>query len=126
VQERAERVAQAFGDSQGAPRWLQGETLDQYRRRMANKFRQHSLAWKDIDLTPFSGNALAPVEAQVYADAMHAAMHPTSVEGAPLREMVKKDATGRLIRDFYGDPEAAWGPFKLHPRMIANLTTKFN
>jgi 8-oxo-dGTP pyrophosphatase MutT (NUDIX family) len=126
VQERAERVAQAFGDAQGAPRWLHGETLDQYRRRMANKFRTHSPAWKDIDITPFAGATLVPVETQIYADAMNAAMHPSSVEGGQLRQVIEQDATGRRIKNFYGDPEVTWGPFKLHPRLVSDLRTKFN
>lgn len=121
VQSRAERVAQAFGDSAGAPRWLQGETLDQYRRRLLGGYVKHSAAWKDIDLTPFADKALDTVETQVYADAYREATHPTSITSGELRMSIRSDETGRQIREFHGDPEACWAPFKQTPRLLVGL-----
>lgn len=124
AQAQAERVAQAFGDSAGAPRWLNGETLSQYRKRLLTKVKHHSAAWKDVDLSPMADEALAVVERQVYSDAMNAALRPTSVEGGMLRQVVETDATGRRITKFFGDPEACWGPFKQPTRRIASWNTK--
>ena len=124
AQQRADRVAQAFGDS--ARRWLTGENLAQYRRALAQPFQKHSPSWKDIDLTTLPDNALEIAEKQIYADAWDAATKPSvlnAVEG--LREVMEEDRTGRKISKFYGDPEEVWGAFKrpgirarlnLHPR----------
>jgi 8-oxo-dGTP pyrophosphatase MutT (NUDIX family) len=117
AQAKAERIAQAFGDS--APRWVQGETLDQYRRRLLGAFKQHSASWKDIDVTPFAGKALDKVESDVYADAWNAAIRPASIAGGGLRMVEEADDTGRKIRKFYGDAEACWAPFKLPARLVS-------
>ena len=125
AQAKAERVAQAFGDSAGAPRHLNGESLSQYRRRLLGAFKKHSRSWKDVDLTPFADKALDTVESQVYSDALAAAMSPQNVEAGTLRIVTATDDTGRRIRKFYGDPEACWGPFKQPSRLVTGWQTKF-
>lgn len=124
AQSQAERVAQAFGDSAGAPRWVSGETLSQYRQRLLSKYKTHSAPWKDVDLTKLGDDALAVAERQVYADAMGAALHPASIEGGSLRMVTETDDTGRRIRRFFGDPEACWGAFKQPTRMVVAWNTK--
>lgn len=126
AQSKAERVHQAFGDAAGAPRWTQGEKIDQYRRRLLSAFKKHSKAWAEVDLAPFVGKALDVVEDQVYADSITAAKNPTDIGPGMLRESVTVDATGRRISRFYGDPEACWGPFKQPLRRIERFNTKFN
>ncbi len=124
AQAKAERVAQAFGDSAGAARWVNGETLLQYQRRLLGKFKDHSPAWKSVDLAKLDSDALAVAERQIYADAMRAAMNPESVEGGSLRQVITTDDTGRRIRKFYGDPEACWGAFKQPARIVTGWNTK--
>lgn len=124
-QSKAERVHQAFGDSAGAPRWQQGESRDQYRRRLLGKFKAHS-RWKDVELAAISDKALDMVETQVYADAMAAATSPASIPEGTLRMSVRADETGRNIRTFHGDPEACWAPFKNPRRIVTAWNTKFN
>lgn len=126
AQMKAERIAQAFGDSQGAPRWLQGECLTQYRQRLLGKYKQHSANWKAVELAKLNADALDIVETQVYADAYQAATRPTSVEAGTLRSVTETDYTGRRITRFYGDPNAAWEPFKRAPRLVSGWQTKFN
>lgn len=123
VQAKAERVAQAFGDSQ-APTRLNGETVDQYRQRLLRPYQKHSSNWKDIDLTPFLGKALDPVERQIYADAYEAARHPTEGVEGRLIPYFESDETGRRIRKFSGDPEACWAPFKAESRLVTGIKTK--
>lgn len=125
VQSKAERVAQAFGDSV-EKRWVHGETLPQYRVRMASKFKQHSPDWKDVDLSTVNDSALAVAEKMIYADAWQAAIHPVDVEAGTLREVTETDRTGRKIHKFYGDPGAAWDVFKQRPRLVTGWNTKFN
>lgn len=119
AQQRADRVAQAFGDS--ARRWLSGERLASYRRALAQPYQKYSTAWKDIDLADLPDAALEVAETQIYADAWAAATKSSvlnAVEG--LREITETDRTGRKISKFYGNPEEVWGAFK-RPGIGANL-----
>ena len=125
AQARAEKVSMAFGDS--APRWLNGESLVQYRKRLLRGFQSHSPAWKASDLVGVNDETtLANIETQVYADAMTAAMNPVSDDGPMLRAVNEKDRTGRVITKFYGSPEACWGPFKMPARALSGIRTKFD
>lgn len=124
AQSRAEAVAQAFGDSAGAPRFLNGEGLNQYRRRLLSKVKHHSADWKDVDISAFSDKALDVVENKVYSDAMSAARNPRLIGAGVLRSRVERDVTGREITRFDGDPEACWGTFKMEPRVITGWNSK--
>jgi hypothetical protein len=125
AQSKAERVAQAFGDS--APRWTNSENELQYRVRLLGKFKSHSPKYKESDLSKI-GDAVAFTVAEdtIYADAWDAAIRPVSVEGGVLREVVETDRTGRKISRFYGDPSAAWDDFKIPARLVTGWNTKFN
>lgn len=116
AQAKAERVAQAFGDS--ASPWVRGETLTQYRRRLLSTLKPHSAQWKDVDTRKLDGAALDTVEQQVFADAWTAALDPANVPEGTLRMVVDRDETGRPIRKFIGDPEACWGPFKRPGKIV--------
>jgi hypothetical protein len=115
----AERVHQAFGDSAGAPRWLNGETVPQYRRRLLQRYKQHSPAWKDVDLSKISDEtALGVAETQIYADAHQASMNGSLVPPNMLREITSRDQSGRQISRFVGADDAAWSQFTFFPRQI--------
>jgi hypothetical protein len=123
AQMKNERVAQAFGDS--APRWLNGDSLTLYRRRLIDRYKVHSKAWKDIDLGSFADKALDIVEDQVYADAYAAAAHPADVPAGTLREIHSRDQTGRQISRFVGSDEAAaWTPYTFGERK-GRINTQF-
>lgn len=124
AQSKAERVAQAFGDS--APRWTSSENELQYRVRLLGKFKPHSKEWREVDLGKLGADALAIAENKIYADAWDAAIRPASVEGGVLREVTETDRTGRKITRFYGDTDVCWAPFKQVPRLVTGWTTKFN
>lgn len=124
AQMSAERVAQAFGDSQ-APNPLLGETLDQYRHRLLIKYKPLSPLWKDIKIEGFAGDQLTPIETQVYADALREAKSPTRFVPGQLRMQLEPDETGRQVRTFHGDVEACWGPFKFPSRAVTGWKTKF-
>jgi colicin import membrane protein len=110
AQVQADRVYHAFGDS--APRWMAGEALPSYQRRLLVKVQKHSKAWKDKELSQLHDSVLDVAETQIYADALSVAMSPSSVTAGTLREVVETDRAGRRISKFFGDPEACWGPFK--------------
>ena len=126
AQSRAEGVFQAFGDASGAPRFLQGETLLAYRKRLLKPFTQHSRAWKDANLEAVHDDAiLGNIETQVFADAMSVAMRPVTDSASPvLREIIRTDATGRQIKTFVGNPEACWAPFKHRGKLVTGINIK--
>lgn len=113
AQANCDRVAQAFGDSQGAPRPLQGESLLGYRKRLVSKYAKHSAAFKAVDISAINDAAMLDVvEKQVYADAMAAANSPGEVGAGNLREIVTHDTTGRRVSTFVGDPSVWTNQFK--------------
>lgn len=106
-----EQVHQAFGDSQGAPRWANGEEYNEYCRRLASKFQSHSKTWKEKDLSKVDVSVLPEILGQIRSDALAVARNPQSAPGTALRMSEERDGTGRIIRKFYGDPMAVWSPF---------------
>ena len=124
TQAKWERIAQAFGDASGAPRFLSGETHDQYRRRLAGKYKQHSKTWKDVDLSTFADKALEVAETQIYADAEHSARYPTDLPPDTLRQVTKVDQANRTHISFVGSEKAAWLPF-CNPDRKGRINTRF-
>jgi hypothetical protein len=110
AQARADSVASEFGTS--APRALAGESLTQYRVRLANQFKVHS-AFKNANLAVIANDpaALDLAEAQIYKDALFVARNPSNAPGAPLIARTFIDNAGRRITEFSGDPIEAWKPF---------------
>ena len=105
TQARADSIYVAFG--QRAPRPLDGENLSGYRRRIAKDLQIHSPNWKGIALSAFADDAAFSVaEAQIYADATHAAQNPVDLPEGTLRAVTRADSTGRQITSFYGQPRA--------------------
>ena len=102
AQARADSVANAFGKK--APRPLDGENLDRYRRRLANGFKAHSTTWGKIDLNKINdAGAFEIAEGQIYDDAMVAARNPVDLEDNVLREIHYDDpATNRRTTKFVG------------------------
>ena len=96
---KADSVARAFGDS--APHPTLGESCTAYRRRLVGKFKEHSPAWKSIDMAAISDAALDVVEQQVFADAQAASRNPATVTGG-LREIKRTGPGGHQISEFVG------------------------
>lgn len=110
AQARADTVFAAFGDH--APRPLQGEDLNSYRRRLATKMKDHSNTWKGVDLLKIADDtAFSIAETQIYADAMSSAHNPVDLPPDVLRAITARDTTGRQITTFAGKPSAWMGQF---------------
>lgn len=122
AQARADKVAQAFGDS--APRWVDGESLSQYRQRLLSKFKAHSADWKGVALAKLGDDVLGVAETRIYADAIVAATDPANVPAGQLREIIETDRSGRRISRFIGDPGACWDMFKQPARNVIGWNTK--
>ncbi len=110
AQVRADRVAQMFGDSVTPP--MHGETPISYRKRLASKFQKHSKTMKDTRLDSLTGAAFDLVESKIYDDAQAVALNPSEITAGRLIPQVYKDAAGREITTFTGDPDAWMNQFK--------------
>jgi 8-oxo-dGTP pyrophosphatase MutT (NUDIX family) len=119
-QVKADRIYTMHGKR--APRSLDGETLIAYRRRLANELKEHSPAWKSIDLKVIADDAaFANVETTIYADAEQAGLHPVSDDADFLREIVREDVTGRRISEFVGKPSAWMSQFAAPKRRLIGI-----
>jgi colicin import membrane protein len=112
AQARVDEIYSAFGDHAPAPRVLEGEGPLSYRQRAANDLKKHSPDWKDVDVRTLPLPAFEIAERKIHADALREARAPTNIPPGTLIERVERDATGRCISRFFGDPECCWGPFK--------------
>lgn len=122
AQSRCDSVASLFGSS--APRPMAGEEVLNYRVRLANAFKGYSKNVKDIDLNELAASspkAFANLEAEIYNDATAYASSPSSVPQCAMREIVKRDQSGREIREFVGDPGAWMNRFMSPPMKVVRF-----
>jgi hypothetical protein len=122
IQQKWEQIAQAFGDSEGTPRWLNGESVADYDRRLMGKYKAHSKAWKNVDLVNVHDSMLEIAGSQIRAHALAAAIAPPPSNSGQLAMREFKDPAGRSVRHFYGDTAITWAPFT-NPR---RYVIKFN
>jgi hypothetical protein len=102
AQARADDVAQLFGKQ--AKRWLTGESLGTYRRRLATEFRIHSPQWKDVKMSDLPDRAFDNIEKAIYSDAAAAALQPTDLGDGEFRKVTKTDPdTGLKQIHWYGN-----------------------
>jgi hypothetical protein len=116
TQARADKVFNFLGKQ--APRFLNGETNDAYRRRLASELQPHSKEMSKIDLHKISQpEAFEILESRIYADAEYAGLHPSDVTSDTLREIVSVDhITGRRTITFAGQPKAWMNNFAHVPQ----------
>jgi hypothetical protein len=92
---------------------LEGEGVTQYRKRLAAELKQHSPAWKNVDVAGLYGAAFDVAETQIFADAEREARHPTNIPKGEVVTRVTSDAVGRPITRFFAShPGAVWDKFK--------------
>lgn len=120
AQAKADSIFMAFGDS--APRPLNGEDLNSYRRRLAGALKVHSPSLKDVNLNViFDSAAFDYMEGQIYSDASAAALKPTDLPEHQLREVKSRDVTGRTISQFVGQPKAWMGTHSANRRRLVGI-----
>jgi hypothetical protein len=101
AQSRADSIFNGFGKR--APRPLEGESLLNYRKRLAGHLKTYSDSWKGIKLTQLPDAAFDVAERQIYADSERAAASPVDLGEGELRAVTRQDATtGQRTTVFYG------------------------
>ena len=100
-QAKADSAYSAFGKRAPAP--LSGESVVNYRKRLAIGLKEHSPAWKAVDLHAIADSAVIDIaEGAIYADAMAASMNPIAMGGAGLFERITRSRAGHEISTFVG------------------------
>jgi hypothetical protein len=94
----------SLSHNKSAPRYMEGETTESYRKRLATRLQQHAPSLKDINVRDTRGSAFDLIEKQIYAEARREAERPSNIPDGELREMRKLDATGRPFYEFHGRP----------------------
>jgi hypothetical protein len=123
AQARADNVFAAFGKR--APRPLEGESLLQYRKRLATHLKPHSNTWKGVKFSQLPEPAFDIAEGQVYSDAVAAAANPTDLGAGELREHHQTDPhTGLKTIVFYGKDSFVKGMGR-PARRVASFRTQF-
>jgi 8-oxo-dGTP pyrophosphatase MutT (NUDIX family) len=123
AQARADAAYSAHGKRAPAP--LAGETLLNYRKRLAVGMQPHSESVKGINIRSISDSAaLGLIEKSLYEDAKAAAAKAAAPAPGTLFQTVRKDATGRQIIEFTGDPKACWAPFMAPTQRVTRFVTK--
>jgi hypothetical protein len=89
---------------QFAPRYMEGETLTGYKKRLAGRVQQHAPSMKDINVRESIGTAFNLIEKQIYDEARREAIRPSNIPDGEMRELTKYDATGRPFLEFHGHP----------------------
>jgi hypothetical protein len=101
AQAKADSIFQGFGKQ--APRPLEGESLINYRKRLATHLKPYSTVWKSVKFSQLPDEAFGIAEAQVYSDAAVAAANPVDLNDGELREVSRTDPrTGLKTIMFYG------------------------
>jgi 8-oxo-dGTP pyrophosphatase MutT (NUDIX family) len=120
TQARADRICLMHGSRASRP--LDGETHFAYRRRLATGLKDHSPAWKNIDLALITDEAaFTNIERTIYADAENAGLHPVAPAEDYLREIINEDVTGRKISTFVGRPSAWMNQFAPNRRRLIGI-----
>jgi 8-oxo-dGTP pyrophosphatase MutT (NUDIX family) len=122
AQARADSAYMMAGDA--APRWLPGEPVLAYRRRLLKKHQAKSSEWKDIDLAKADSAVLEIAEKRIYADSIAANTSPGSVSEGTLRMIRKSDETGRVHVSWVGQPRAWMSQFAPPTRRIQQIRTR--
>jgi hypothetical protein len=106
AQAKADAAYSCWG--QRAPKYLQGESLSSYRRRLLGPHQRHSKKFQNAILeTITDASIMNEIEAAIYADSMTAATSPEAIGPGLLRMVSERTDAGHTINRFYGDP-ACW------------------
>jgi hypothetical protein len=105
IQTRADRACSAWSQSAVSP-WS-GEMPESYTRRVARDHQKHSENWKAVELSELRGRALKNAAEQIFTDSISASMNTAAIGAMNLRCVSRRNESGHLIKEYYGDP-LAW------------------
>ena len=122
AQAKADSAFASWGER--APKWVEGETLLNFRRRLCRAHQKHSPKFQGSDLdTVTDAKIFAAVEDQIFADSISAAMRPDSAPVGMLREVTRVLPSGHRENTFVGHPSAWMNQFSGRRAFVARIAT---
>jgi hypothetical protein len=124
AQAKADRVFRAIGDSTGAPPFMSGERLLDYRCRLLTPLQKFSAQFKSSNLYKIGDpTALSAIEDAIYNDALTAIRDPQNYAPGELRAIKRQDATGRELTSYVGHEGSCWDQFNPPVRHVVRFNT---
>jgi hypothetical protein len=104
------------------PAYIEGEKLDQQRKRIMNKVRPFvSNALQQVKTDDVFGSALDHYEKQFMESARAEALRPTKIPDGELREVISHDQSGRPMYSYYGSPRAWMNNFASPKKQLVGI-----
>lgn len=104
------------------PAYIEGERLDQQRKRIMNKVRPFvSDALQQVKTDDVFGSALDHYEKQFMESARAEALRPTKIPDGELREVISHDQSGRPMYSYYGSPRAWMDNFSSPKKQLVGI-----
>jgi hypothetical protein len=109
------------------PAYIEGEKLDQQRKRIMNKVRPFvSDALQQVKTDDVFGSALDHYEKQFMESAAAEAVRPTKVPDGELREVVSHDQAGRPMYSYFGSPRAWMDDFASPKKQLVGVRSNLS
>jgi len=107
------------------PRYLDGENMDQYRKRLMNKARHIvSADLQNVKTDDIFGSALDHYEKRFLESAAAETVRPTNVPEGQLKQVTRHDASGRPSYEFFGSPRVWMDAFAAPKRRLIGIRTE--
>jgi hypothetical protein len=106
---KLEEVIQPF--NRASPRPFTDENSDLYRRRTLPMVQEYAPNFQNVKVDDARGSAFELLEKQIYEDAKREASHPTQIPEGELRQITRRDVTGRPFYEFVRSPSAWMNEF---------------
>jgi hypothetical protein len=120
AQSRADEVFTKFGAGMQAKPFMAGESVMDYRRRLAGELQKHSSKWAKLNLAKVDDEFFGTVETEIYADSVVAANSPQGMQ--PGRMVPRtRDEGGHKITEYFGNGVHYIDAFSRAPRRIQRI-----
>ena len=106
IQAKYDQEVFSLFPGRSAPRYLEGENPDIYRKRLATMALAYAPGLQNIKMDDARGTAFDLIEKEVLNAVASEARHPTMIPEGELREVTRYDAAGRPFIEFFGKPSA--------------------
>jgi hypothetical protein len=107
------------------PRQMEGESLDQYRKRLINHARPLvSADLQNVRTDDIFGSALDDYEKRFLESAAKETVRPTRVPEGELKQVIRHDQSGRPFYEFFGSPRSWLDTFAAPKRRLVGIRTE--
>jgi hypothetical protein len=120
AQSRADEVFTKFGAGMQAKPFMAGESVMDYRRRLAGELQKHSKKWEKLNLAKVDDEFFGTVETDIYADSVLAANSPQGMQPGRMTARTR-DEGGHKITEYFGNDVHFTDAFTRAPRRIARI-----